>query len=320
MRRKKLPEVLRWGGRIGWTGLVLLVVSSCATVDLVTGRKANNLFSLQDDIDLGREAFEDLKAEMEEERVPANRDRQTLRRLETMSSRIVQASGCATNFAFEVAFFETNIVNAFAFPGGKIAIFKGLWDNEEGLVKNDDELAAVLAHEVAHVTCRHSTEEMTRHLPAELLLTAAAIYAEFKEDEDWGVAIDAAFFVYGGLIVPKYSRHDEAEADRVGLMYMAKAGYDPRAALQIWKRAYEKEGDEWPVLSLFSTHPSNKDRYQAIERQMPKALALYEAHREPKPQPASGWTTAPEENPPASPALKKAGLFERSAGQEKAAD
>ena len=111
------------------------------------------------------------------------------------TDRIVQVAHGATNFDFEVAYFDTDLVNAFAFPGGKIAVFEGLWDKDEGLVKDDDELAAVIAHEVAHVTCRHSTEEMTRHLPAELILTAAALYADYKEDDDWATAIEAAFVV-----------------------------------------------------------------------------------------------------------------------------
>jgi predicted Zn-dependent protease len=261
---------------------VLLSAASCATVDLVTGRDTNNVFSYQDDVEIGGDAFRELLAVMEKGGAPGNQDREEAARVQAITDRIVPVAHGATNFAFEVAFFKTNIVNAFAFPGGKIAVFAGLCDEKEGLVKDDDELAAVLAHEVAHVTCRHSTEEMTRHLPAQLLLAAAAVYAEYKEDEDVALAVEAAFLVYEGLIVPKYSREDEAEADGVGLVYMARAGYDPRAAVRLWKRVHEREGREWPILGLLSTHPSNKARYEALEKQLPAALALYQARPAPR--------------------------------------
>lgn len=290
-----------------------MLAASCTTVDLVTGHKAKNLFSIQDDMDFGAEAFQELIAEMKTEGVPVNRNRRATGRVKKIAERIIRASDEATNFAFEVAYFETNIVNAFAFPGGKIAVFEGLWDKEDGLVQDDDELAAVLAHEVAHVTCRHSTEEMTRQLPAELLLTAAALYAEYKEDDGWATAIEAAFLVYGGLIVPKYSRQDEAEADRVGLTYMARAGYDPRAAVRLWQRAHEKEGDEWPLLSIFSTHPSDKARYETLERELPGALALYEASASDRP-PLRGTGGSVEETPLID--HRQPGLFERSTSKE----
>ncbi len=307
------------GIRVYACGFALAFAISCTTVDLVTGQKARNVFSIQDDMDFGNEAFQELMAEMKNERVPVNRDCKTTRRVRQIADRIIQASDCATNFAFEVAYFETNIVNAFAFPGGKIAIFEGLWDKEKGLVQDDDELAAVLAHEVAHVTCRHSTEEMTRHLPAELLLTAVAVYAEYKEDEDWAVAMDAAFLVYGGLIVPKYSRQDESEADRIGLVYMARAGYDPQAAVRLWKRVYEREGDEWPVLSIFSTHPSNRARYEALERLLPEVLAIYETHRTDESLvPADSGKIVKQETKVSPPG--KAGLFGRSTGEEDVSD
>lgn len=147
-----------------------------------------------------------------------------------------------------------------------------LWDAKEGLINGDDELAAVIAHETAHVTCRHSTEEITRQMPTQLLLAAAGLYAESKKDKTWKSVVDSAFIVYNGLVVPKYSRGNEFEADRVSMQYMARAGFDPNAAVRVWKRAYEKEGEEPSYMSILSTHPSNKARYEALQHQLPSVL------------------------------------------------
>jgi predicted Zn-dependent protease len=142
------------------------------------------------------------------------------------------------------------------------------------LVADEDELAAVIGHEIAHVTCRHTTEEMTRQLPMQLILMGGAIYAEAKGDDDLALALGAGFLVYQGLILPKYSRTDEAEADAVGLMYMAKAGYDPRAAVRIWQRAAERESDPG-LFAMFSSHPTNKARRKALEARLPEAMEEY---------------------------------------------
>lgn len=256
----------------GLAASALLV--SCTTTDLVTGKDVQNLYSIEDDIQLGQEAYAEFAAEMEKAGVPINQDRDKLGELREMTDRIAGVSH-GTNFVFEVNLFQTNIVNAMAMPGGKLIVFEGLWDPKEGLVRDDDELAAVMAHEIAHVTCRHSTEELTAAMPAELILLGAAIYAEVDENEDLQMAVGAAFLLYEGLWVPKYSRGQEAEADAVGLMYMAKAGYNPEAAVRLWKRAHEMEGDEWPVLSIFSTHPSNEYRYKKLQELLPEAMTLY---------------------------------------------
>ncbi len=205
--------------------------------------------------------------------VPINQDKETLAYLQDMMQRITQESHIP-DLPYEVTLYHTDIVNAMAAPGGKIMVFQGLWDEKNGLVKDRDELAAVMAHEVAHVTCRHSTEEMTRALPAQLILAGAALYAESQDDEDVATAVSAAFLLYQGLYVPFYSRRDELEADRVGMMYMARAGYNPEAAVRIWKRVDEHEGSA-PMLSIFSTHPSDGKRYQELMKVLPEAQVLY---------------------------------------------
>lgn len=253
--------------------LLPLLTAACASVDPVTGRKVNNLYLIEDDVQMGREVMADTVKTMREEGVRLNADRKRVQQVETIVKKIAAVSHLP-ELPYEVTVFETNIVNAAAAPGGQIMVFAGLYDPKEGLVADEDELAAVLGHEIAHVTCRHTTEEMTRQLPMQLILMGGAIYAEAKGDDDLALALGAGFLVYQGLILPKYSRTDEAEADAVGLMYMAKAGYDPRAAVRIWERAAEREGDPG-LFALFSSHPSNKARRKALENLLPQAMEEY---------------------------------------------
>jgi len=253
----------------------LFFATSCAsTTDFVTGQRTRNFYTVQQDIKLGNETFEEMKVQMAKDGTAvSSRNAAEVRRVKEISSRIFAATGHQDTFAFDVELFESKVVNAFAVPGGKIAIFTGLWDPKEGIVTDDDELAAVIAHEVGHVTCRHSTEEMTRQMPTQLLLAAAGLYAESQKNETWKSVVDSAFLVYNGLVVPKYSRANEFEADRVSMEYMERAGFDPAAAVRLWKRAYEKEGGEPGYMSILATHPSNKARYEALQRQLSTILA-----------------------------------------------
>lgn len=261
--------------------LGLVLAGGCATTDFVTGRQVQNMYLIEDDIQMGREVLSDVVKAMQEDGVRVNADARKVAKLQDMVNRIAAVSHLPT-LPYEVKLFHTNIVNAFAAPGGQMGVFTGLYDHEIGLVKDDDELAAVIAHEIAHVTCRHTTESLTREMPMQLLLLGAAIYAEAKDKEDLAIALGAGFLLYQGLLLPKYSRADEAEADAVGMMYMAKAGYDPRAAVRLWKRAYEREGDEG-LFALFSSHPTNKARYESLQKMLPQAMEEYNRVKSAKP-------------------------------------
>ena len=184
-----------------------------------------------------------------------------------------------TNLPYEVTYVgDPEIVNAYAFPGGHVMVFEGLWDPKEGLVQTVDELAAVVAHEVAHVNCRHSTEAMTREMLPNLLLAGGMVWAEIEEDEDLQLLFGGLMLVHDGLIVTRYSRVDELEADRVGMLYMAKAGYDPAAAPRVWERlAGASDNQVEKVLSIFSTHPRDYKRVKELRKHLPEAQALYAA-------------------------------------------
>ncbi|MCS6771171.1 MAG: M48 family metallopeptidase [Kiritimatiellae bacterium] len=257
--------------------LAALLAVGCSTVDPVTGQQVNNLYTIEDDIQLGRQVLGDIIKKMREENVPINADREKVAKLQEMVRRITAVSHMP-DLPYEIYLFETNIVNAFAAPGGQMGVFSGLYHPEQGLVRDDDELAAVIAHEVAHVTCRHVTEALTRELPVRLALLGGMIYAEVKGKEELAAGLAVGFLVYEGLILPKYSRENEFEADRVGTMYMAKAGYDPRAAVRIWERAAARSKDP-KLFAFLSSHPTDSQRAEALKKILPEAIAEYERAR-----------------------------------------
>jgi len=157
-------------------------------------------------------------------------------------------------------------------------VYEGLWDPKNGLAKDEDEIAAVIAHEIAHVNCRHSTESMTKAMVANGFAAGTVLLTQDTKYEGWGqIGATVGMAAYNGIWMTRYSRADETEADAVGLMYMAKAGYDPRAALRIWERAAQQRTGNDPAASIFSTHPADSVRLQNLSSQLPVALAVYEA-------------------------------------------
>jgi len=251
-----------------------LNLTACSTPDAVSGQGVWNMYSIHDDVNLGRQTIQANIKQMQQNGVAINRDAYRVAQLNEMTRRIARVSDLP-QLAYRVTLFHTNIVNAAAAPGGEMMVFEGLYNNQTGLVHNDNELAAVLAHEIAHVNCRHSTEQLTRMMLAGMLVETTAVVLEQNEENDWADAIRATFAVGTALYVPIHSRKDEYEADRVGLFYMARAGYDPRAASQIWKRVAQRKGRANHSASIFATHPSNWDRYRALEKMMPYAMQEY---------------------------------------------
>jgi predicted Zn-dependent protease len=254
----------------------LLLLAGCSTMDAVTGQQTRNFYSLQKDVEIGSQVYSETLQEMQARGVPVNADAARTAQLKEMVRRIKSVSDLP-DLSYEVALIQTNVVNAMAAPGGKIMVYEGLWNPKDGLVKDDDELAAVLAHEIAHVNCRHSTEAMTRQMLPSLMFMGGAVVAQAKDRPDIAQALSGAFVLYNGIWVTRYSRMDETEADAVGLMYMAKAGYDPRAALRIWERAAQHRTGSDPAASIFSTHPSDSTRLQNLRAKLPDALAAYNA-------------------------------------------
>jgi predicted Zn-dependent protease len=158
--------------------------------------------------------------------------------------------------------FEDKQVNAFALPGGKIGVYTGLLK----VAQTQDQLAAVLGHEVAHVIAGHSAERVSENMAAQLGMSVV--------EASTGVDAQMLGIATNVLLILPNSRTHESEADLLGLDYMAKAGFDPRQAIVLWQNM-QKAGGEKPA-ELLSTHPSDTTRIHQLEQRLSIALPYYE--------------------------------------------
>ena len=240
---------------------------------------------------MGRKTLVQNTKEMQANKVPINQDKERLDQINTIMKRIAAVSHLP-ELPYNMTLYQTDIVNAAAAPGGSMFVFEGLYDPEKGMVKDEDELAAVIAHEIAHVNCRHVTERLTRVMPVVMATEIGAQILIANDSKDWANILRLVSAGGMALWIPSYSRKDEAEADRVGMVYMARAGYDPRAAPRIWKRVADEKGDKSPA-SIFATHPSGWDRYQALNNMLPSAMEEYRKATGSYPTGYSPGTSAP---------------------------
>lgn len=161
------------------------------------------------------------------------------------------------------------VQNAFALPGGKIFVYTGLLK----LARTDAELATVMAHEVAHILARHGAERMSTEMLISLGAQAGAAAIQIGDPYTAQVFSQAyGLGVNVGVVLP-FSRHMEEEADYIGLILMAKAGYDPAAAVNFWEKMAEAKDGEPPT--WLSTHPTSADRIEDIKRSLPAVKELY---------------------------------------------
>ncbi len=167
---------------------------------------------------------------------------------------------------WEFKLFESDQMNAFALPGGKTAAYTGLLK----VCENEAALAAVMGHEIAHVTARHGAQRMTQQQAISIGMQVATGLAGPGREMILGAL---GVGVQYGIQLP-FSRDNEAEADQIGLIYMARAGYDPNEAVRFWTRFSQmKQGAQPP--ELLSTHPADATRIANLKRYLPRALAEY---------------------------------------------
>jgi predicted Zn-dependent protease len=232
-------------------------LSACVTTP-VTGRKAFNLLPIEQDKQLGAQAYADMLAQapVVDAHPQAKQVRQVVDRLVQVAQADVPVS-----FDWEVRLIdEPQTVNAWCLPGGKMAVYTGILP----VTKTPAGLAVVMGHEIGHAVARHGSERMTQQLGLQAVLSYAA--GEYAELAGQVAAL--------GVILP-WGRMQELEADEIGLVYMARAGYDPREAVEFWKRMDALGGQSPP--EWLSTHPSHERRIEELQAQMPRALAEYEA-------------------------------------------
>ena len=249
------------GARAALLGLPLLIAPSCGGL---------NLYSYEDDIQLGQQAYQQVLAEE-----PILRSGPEVEMAQRVTDRLVAAAReidpqieltpdeLSQNFPWEVTVIDApDTVNAFCLPGGKMAVYTGIIP----VAEDDTGLAVVMGHEIAHATLRHGTERLTRNIGLE---TAIAILTS----GDAQTAELASVVANLGIGLP-FSRSDELEADQVGLLYMAQAGYDPRRAVDFWSRMAAMSQGAPP--ELLSTHPSDQRRIEQIQEMLPQAIEIYE--------------------------------------------
>jgi predicted Zn-dependent protease len=167
---------------------------------------------------------------------------------------------------WEVVVFEDKTLNAFALPGAKIGVHTGMME----LVDNQDQLAAVLGHEVGHVIARHSNERASQQTLTEQTLGMIG-QTEYGQNPliMAGLGLGAQY----GVLMP-YSRTHESEADLIGVDLMAKAGFNPEQSVTLWQKMAQASQGNQPS-EFLSTHPAHETRIQQLQEHMPKALAFY---------------------------------------------
>jgi predicted Zn-dependent protease len=239
---------------------IALLVVACATSP--TGRRQFKLVSDEEMDQMGIAAFKDMQ-----KKVPATKDAALAGYVSCVSNAIITANpDIRAHSQWEVTTFEDKQVNAFALPGGKIGVYTGLLK----VANTQDQLAAVIGHEVAHVIAGHSAERVSEQMAAQLGVTAAGAVTGI-DPQLFGIATSVFFLL-------PHSRTQEAEADVVGLDYMAEAGFDPAQAVTLWQNMGRASGGQKPP-EMLSTHPSDETRIAGIRGRLPKVTPLYEKAR-----------------------------------------
>ena len=245
--------------------LFLLILVACARAP-ITNRTQFILLPQSFEMQLGASAYVSL---LETEKI--SRDAHYNGIVRRVGQRIAAVSH-TPNLRWRYTVFDNDkLVNAFALPGGKIGVYTGMMP----VAKTDAGLATVMAHEVAHATARHGGERLTLGILLQMGSAALASAMKKKDKKTTGRVL-AAYGVGSALVVAlPFSRKQESEADRIGLIYMAKAGYDPREAIPFWERMGAAGQGSPP--EFLSTHPGYRTRIKNLRRWMPEAMEYYEA-------------------------------------------
>ena len=243
------------------------LLAACFTVPQ-TGRSAFNIIGNSEEMSLGLKAFEEVK---KKEKLCTDTNQVEMvqrvgRRISSVADRDIP------NAKWEIVLFDNPEPNAFALPGGKVGVYTGILE----ITKDDAGLATVMGHEVAHVAARHGAERMSQAMALSGL--AVGLSVGLNKESQRTQRLAALAFGLGvtlGAVLP-HSRMQESEADRIGLTYMAKAGYPPQEGVAFWRRFREynqKKGGAPPA--FLSTHPTDEKRITDLEKLVPEAEVYY---------------------------------------------
>jgi predicted Zn-dependent protease len=247
---------------------------SCSTVPL-TGRKQLNLVPASEMLSTSFQQYGDFVKQNK-----ASSDRSGAELVRTVGTRIKGAveqymgsnglSDRLKGYAWEFNLIESKEVNAWCMPGGKVVVYTGILP----LTKNEQGLAVVLGHEIAHAIAEHGNERMSQEMIAQFGGSALSELLKSKpaETQQLWMGVFGAGAQYGVLL--PYSRTHESEADHLGLIFMAMAGYDPNGALDFWQRMAATNKGKAPP-EFMSTHPADETRISQIQQNIPEALKYY---------------------------------------------
>jgi len=254
--------------------LITLLLAACSTVP-ITERRQLNLVSEGNMVQLAEQQYQEFRST--HQIIQNTPESEMVKRVGHRIQQAVEQFMAANNMADQLAGYEWEFilvespeVNAWAMPGGKVAVYTGILP----ITQDEAGLAAVMGHEVAHVIAQHGSERMSQQLVAQM--GGQALSAVLAEKPQATQALWMQVFGVGaqvGLMLP-YSRLQEKEADHLGLIFMAMAGFDPHAAIGVWQRMAERGGGAPPA--LLSTHPTDEARLRAIEDEIPEAMRYYQ--------------------------------------------
>jgi metalloendopeptidase OMA1, mitochondrial len=242
-----------------------------------TGRSQLLMTSMSEEMEMGAQAYDQVKSDP---KMRPSQDPREIEPVKRVAARIVEAAKrskyaeMAKQFQWEVTIIKDDkTANAFALPGGKMAVYTGIFP----MAKTEAGLAAVMGHEVVHALARHGAERMSQgQLTNATLQVVGAAAGAAGRGGMLGQAAMAALGVGAqvGVLLP-FSRKHESEADYIGILLAADAGYDPRESVALWERMGQLPGGGAPS-EFMSTHPSHETRIDQLKKWMPEAMAIYQ--------------------------------------------
>jgi predicted Zn-dependent protease len=243
--------------------LTIALLAGCQNVPL-TGRSQLQMISEKQERSMGLTSYREIIGKEK-----LSHDAVLNERIQRIGKRIADATG-RTDYQWEFKVIDNDeVLNAFCLPGGKVAVYTGLLP----VAQDDAGLAAVIGHEVAHAIARHGGERLSQEILVTGATVAVAVGTAESKNRNLYVGLLGAGAAVGFLL--PYSRLHESEADRMGLIYMAKAGYDPHAAIGLWQRmAAASKGKSKPP-EFLSTHPADETRIKDIQHWIPEAMSYY---------------------------------------------
>ena len=244
-----------------------LAIAGCSTTP--TGRSQLTLFPEAEVESMGVQAFSKIKAE-----TPLSRDPDAIRIVRCVAFAVVDQLPAEYRVGgpWEVLVFDDTAVNAFALPGRKIGVYEGLFR----AARNQDQLAAVIGHEVAHVIAHHANERVSTAYAAQTGVNLAQVMAGGSSTATGQLMGLLGVGATYGVILP-FNRKQESEADIIGMEFMARAGFDPQQTIPLWENMGRANSNAPP--EFLSTHPSGETRIAKLSEHLPVAMPMYEAAR-----------------------------------------